>query len=224
MRLLSHEELDAVIAHESHHARRRDPLRLLVARSVAADLFFLPVMRRLAERYAAMAELAADEAAVGATRGPRALASALLAFDAHPSPAVVGIAPERIDHLLGRDVRWDLPTLTLLAGIGRDRRAAGADPRHGGHRRRGDCRAPRPDGAELHGRRSTGAWSRGSSGRPAAAAAIIARDRLPGSRMFGERVREDSQSRSRAPRAAVVRAGLRGVHRVRRSRSRWLPP
>jgi Zn-dependent protease with chaperone function len=115
LELLSGAERAAVVAHEDHHVRRRDPLRLLVLRALADGLFFLPALRRLAARYAALAELAADEAAVRTTRDSHALASALLAFDALADPAVVGIAPERVDHLLGRQPRWELP-MTLLAG------------------------------------------------------------------------------------------------------------
>ena len=115
--LLDGDELKAVLAHEAHHARRRDPLRLLVARALSDGLFFLPVVRRLAERYAALAELAADESAAQGRGGRRALASALLAFDAHPSPAAVGIAPERVDHLLGHSPRWELPTMLLLGAV-----------------------------------------------------------------------------------------------------------
>jgi hypothetical protein len=115
LELLGADERAAVVAHEAHHARRRDPLRLLVARALAEGLFFLPAVRRLPERYAALAELAADEAASAGRGGRRALASALLAFDEHPSPAAVGIAPERVAHLLGQRPRWELPTLLLLA-------------------------------------------------------------------------------------------------------------
>jgi Zn-dependent protease with chaperone function len=113
--LLSDAERAAVIAHEAHHAQRRDPLRLLVMRALADGMFFLPALQRLAVRYSALAELAADDAAVRTTRDSRALASALLAFDELADPAVVGIAPERVDHLLGDQARWELP-ITLLAG------------------------------------------------------------------------------------------------------------
>jgi Zn-dependent protease with chaperone function len=113
--LLGADELDAVIAHEAHHARRRDPLRLFIAGALGEALFFLPVLRRLSERYAALAELAADEAAVRRSGKRQPLAAALLAFEDAPSAAVVGIAPERVDHLLGNRPRWELPT-ALLAG------------------------------------------------------------------------------------------------------------
>ena len=112
---LADDELQAVLAHERHHARCRDPLRLLVARTASDALFFLPGMRQLADRYAALAELAADGAAVHATGGERRpLAAALLAFEAATSPTVVGIAPERVDSLLGDRPAWQLP-LTLIA-------------------------------------------------------------------------------------------------------------
>ncbi len=102
-------ELEAVVAHERHHRDRRDPLRLLVIRSLADALFFMPALRWLGERYAALAELAADEAAARAT-GAATLASALLSFGGTgDSEVVVGIGPERVDHLLGeRCPRWEL--------------------------------------------------------------------------------------------------------------------
>src|SRR5207245_1984608 len=77
---LDEAELQAVLTHEAHHAARRDPLRLLVAHVLSDALFFLPAMRRLRRRYAAFAELAADEAALGATGATQPLASAMLTF------------------------------------------------------------------------------------------------------------------------------------------------
>lgn len=110
---LSTSELEAVLAHESHHRSRRDPLRLMLARVLADALFFLPALRRVCDRYAALAEVAADEAAV-LRAGERPLASALLVFgQADRSAPVVGIAPERVDHLLGSPPRWQLPVLIL---------------------------------------------------------------------------------------------------------------
>ncbi len=109
---LSVSELDAVMAHEAHHARLRDPLRVLIARVLSDALFFLPAVRRLGDRYSALAELAADGAAVR-SGGPQPLASALLAFEA-ADPAVVGIAPERVDQLLGDRPSWELPFALIV--------------------------------------------------------------------------------------------------------------
>ena len=118
LRLLRADELEAVLAHEEHHRRRRDPLRIAIARVFGHAFFFLPILRRLSDRYCAMAELAADDAAVRSTPGGGAtLASALLSFNtgAHPHGAV-GIAPERVDHLLGRTPSWRLPGALLIGG------------------------------------------------------------------------------------------------------------
>jgi bla regulator protein blaR1 len=114
VRMLDAAELDAVLAHEAHHRLRRDPLRIAAARGLCDALFFLPVLRRLTERYCALAELSADEAAVGRLDGdPAPLASAMLTFGSATDPAVVGIAPERVDHLLGRPPGWGLPCVLL---------------------------------------------------------------------------------------------------------------
>ena len=95
LRRLGEHELAAVVAHEAHHARRRDPLRLLVAQALAdASGVLLP---GLPARQAAAADLAADAAAVDATGSPVPLARAMLRLE---DPA-----PERVDHLLGRPLR-----------------------------------------------------------------------------------------------------------------------
>jgi hypothetical protein len=99
-------ELAAVVTHEAHHAARRDPLRILVARAIG-DAYSLGALPR---REQALAELAAD-AAVVRSRGAAPLASALLAF----GPA--GIAPERVDRLAGEAPREEVPRM-LVAGAG----------------------------------------------------------------------------------------------------------
>lgn len=118
---LDPDELRAVLAHESHHARRRDPLRLLAARALADSLFFIPILRRSSERYATLGELAADEAAVAASGGRGPLASALLKFSESPSrpTAVVALAPERVDHLMGDPevTRWRLPASPMARSL-----------------------------------------------------------------------------------------------------------
>lgn len=111
---LSDGELEAVVAHESHHARYRDPLRILLARVLSEALFFLPALHNFGKSYSALTELAADETAVRSSGGPRYLASALLQFDQRSNPTVAGIAPERVDSLIGERPRFELP-LALLA-------------------------------------------------------------------------------------------------------------
>lgn len=126
MELLSETELEAVLAHENHHRRVRDPLRLACDRVLCRSLFFLPCVKALCDRDADVAELRADRAAVQASRGDRsALASALLAFDdAQAARGAGGISPERIDSLMGRRPSWRPPwrrlgfSICTLVGIG----------------------------------------------------------------------------------------------------------
>jgi hypothetical protein len=73
---LSADEIEAVLAHEMSHVRRRDPLRFFMLRAMASTLFWLPAIRRLVEDLADEAEVIADDA-VGAARR-LALASAIL--------------------------------------------------------------------------------------------------------------------------------------------------
>lgn len=114
---LDESELSVVIAHEACHAKQRDPLRVLVTRVLADALFFLPAARRLGRRYEELVEIAADQFAMrSGNDGPAALASALLSLEATGS-AVVGIAPERVDHLMGERTRWDLPVALLVAAF-----------------------------------------------------------------------------------------------------------
>jgi hypothetical protein len=115
---LDHETLQAVVAHERHHARRGDPLRLAAGRVLARSLFFLPGIHQLVARQQALAELSADESAVNAAPANRSgLARAMLTFsDASPSDNH-GVDPARVDHLLGEPVSWRFPTLLCLAAV-----------------------------------------------------------------------------------------------------------
>ena len=115
--LLSGPELSAVLAHERHHASRRDPLRLASTRVLADALFFVPALRRGIARQHSLAEIGADEAAVTTSGGDRApLAGAMLSFSEASGADTAGLAPERIDYLVGEPPRWRLP-LTLLLVI-----------------------------------------------------------------------------------------------------------
>jgi hypothetical protein len=112
-------ELRAVLAHEHHHEAIRDPLRLAVGRVLSQALFFLPVLRPLHDRYADVAEIHADAAAVEASDGAaRPLASAMLSVGATPDGGVVGISPERVDVLLGHGGgAWRAPRALLVTAL-----------------------------------------------------------------------------------------------------------
>ncbi len=107
--LLSGDELTAVLAHEDHHRRLRDPLRLACSQILSRALFFLPALSSLRDRYRDLAEQRADAAAVHSAGQSGPLAAALLVFDAAAPSGASGISPERVDSLLGEPSRWRLP-------------------------------------------------------------------------------------------------------------------
>lgn len=115
--MLDDAALSVVLAHERHHALRRDPLRLAVGRIFVRALFFLPALADLLERQQSLAELSADESAVDARPANRsALARAMLSFsDTAASGESGGIDPTRIDYLLGDPPPWRFPVLLCLA-------------------------------------------------------------------------------------------------------------
>jgi Peptidase family M48 len=117
--LLDEAGLDAVLAPECHHARRRDPLRLAAGRVIARSLFFLPAVRELRRGQQMLAEVSADESAVGAAAGDRsALARAMLSFSNASEPgASSGIDPVRIDYLYGEAPSWRFPALMCTAAV-----------------------------------------------------------------------------------------------------------
>lgn len=125
---LDQSALEAVLIHERHHARRRDPLRLAAGRVIAASLFFIPTLTALVRRQQALAELSADEsAALGGTGTRPALARAMLAFvEPGRTDDLVGVDPDRVDHLLGQSPGWRFPAalcvgtaavLVLIVGL-----------------------------------------------------------------------------------------------------------
>jgi Zn-dependent protease with chaperone function len=117
--LLDEAALRAVLAHEYHHARRRDPLRLAAGRVVARALFFVPGLGELVRRQQALGELSADESAVAAAPGNRsALARAMLSFtDQSHDDDVVGVDPARVDYLLGEAPSWRFPVALCIGGL-----------------------------------------------------------------------------------------------------------
>lgn len=107
--LLSPTELEAVLLHEHHHRQQCEPLRMLIAKTVAATFFFAPVLQELLGRYLMLKEIEADHAAVTAQGTVSPLAGALYKLlnqtsvdDRSTALLVGGISPteQRIDYLL----------------------------------------------------------------------------------------------------------------------------
>ena len=106
---LSSTEIEAVIGHEWGHVSRRDPLRLALLRFWSEVLWFLPIVRALAQESARSMEDAADDVAVALTNQPLDLAAALVTTaqaQASPRwslvPALGGehMVTERVERLL----------------------------------------------------------------------------------------------------------------------------
>ena len=106
--LLDEPELAAVLRHERHHLYRRDPLRVLLARSLSHGLFFLPVAASLRDLYMDAKEREAD-AASGAGHELAAALLKLMRAGAHlPASASLAAAGSsatagRIRRLLGAE-------------------------------------------------------------------------------------------------------------------------
>jgi predicted transcriptional regulator len=94
-------QLCAVLAHERHHAERRDPLRLMIARVLTAVAYPVPSLRDLFESALLESELVADRAAMEAA-DRRALAGALRIALASPPPPRIGVAFAADDNSLVR--------------------------------------------------------------------------------------------------------------------------
>lgn len=87
VKLLSRDELRAVIAHEDAHRAGRDNLLRAAARSVALAFFYLPGLKRAYLELSATLELAADDHAVAAGCSEISVARTLARVVAASTPA-----------------------------------------------------------------------------------------------------------------------------------------
>lgn len=118
---VSNRELTAILAHEHHHQRQRDPLRLLVVMLARVMLYPLPAIHDFHRSFQTLIEIEADEMAV-ARSGRPALAAALcklsagtgseLAANLPASVAAFSAQASRLDYLLDPH---EMPTLPLSA-------------------------------------------------------------------------------------------------------------
>lgn len=115
---LDDDALEAVLWHERAHVVARDPLRVLIARVLAALLFAIPWIGALVERYEVAKELEADREAMRKTGSPEPLARALYALGDRVTDTrtlAVGawsLTARRIDQLYGARAEQLLPGLS----------------------------------------------------------------------------------------------------------------
>ena len=85
MRTTPPEELSLVLAHELHHVKRKDPLRVWVLSFLTLSFPWCPLFAWLKARFLEEAEIQADDAALKAVNDPRLLARTLLRLSAQGS-------------------------------------------------------------------------------------------------------------------------------------------
>jgi len=111
--------LEAVLVHEAHHAKRREPLRRAIFSAVADVLLPLPVVRWWADRHVEESELAADRAAIQRV-GVKSVAAALMIFGSSARRSAVaafgGAAELRAAQVLGEPLPKRRVPLRTLAG------------------------------------------------------------------------------------------------------------
>jgi Zn-dependent protease with chaperone function len=108
LELLTDEELEAVLWHESKHQTSHDPLKILLAHCLKSALFFVPIAHDLCNTYLLTKEIDADTHAATHIGSRLPLASALTKL-LSASPLPVPIAP-----LSGSAAILEARLLTLL--------------------------------------------------------------------------------------------------------------
>lgn len=64
VKALSPDELKAVLLHESYHLKNRDPLKIILGKTISSMFFFIPILLDLQRHYVFIKEIAADEVAI----------------------------------------------------------------------------------------------------------------------------------------------------------------
>ncbi|MBF6600025.1 MAG: M56 family metallopeptidase [Dehalococcoidia bacterium] len=119
---LGDDELEAVLRHEAAHLRRHDPLRILLARSLARACALIPMAPLMLDAYLCQREIDADRDTVRAMGDAKPLAGALYRMLRSVQPPQ--LASLAVGALVATDVRIDRllgePTSPLRAGrVGR---------------------------------------------------------------------------------------------------------
>lgn len=81
---LTQKELEAVLLHERIHLKNRDPLKILIGKTVSSTFFFLPIFRELYRNMEATNELIADYWTAQVQKDTKFLRSALRKIIAQP--------------------------------------------------------------------------------------------------------------------------------------------
>lgn len=119
---LGEKEIEAVLLHEQSHLINKDPLKILVGRTLSSMFFFLPIFQELNKNTESTNELLADQWVIKYQQKPTFLRSALKKFLAAPELNMVTVAnishPDyfeiRISRLVNPGVKYQF-RLSLLS-------------------------------------------------------------------------------------------------------------
>lgn len=92
IRRLTMKELEAVLLHERAHLMRRDPLKVLIGKTIASAFLFLPIFGEIFRNMEATSELIADRATVEAQQTTKFLRHAMRKIIAI-NPALPAMTP-----------------------------------------------------------------------------------------------------------------------------------
>jgi Zn-dependent protease with chaperone function len=118
--VLDENELRAVVLHEFHHRKSRDPLKGLAVSFISDFLFFLPISRFLKKTHLLASEIAADAHSVQGRADPADLAASLSKVQKFSAPAASWFfdpTAERAKHLLGERSKIPLPVKRVILTI-----------------------------------------------------------------------------------------------------------
>lgn len=128
MKLLTEDELTAVISHEMYHKERRDPLKIFLMALCSSTMWYIPILDWCNQNYKIVKELLADEYAIEEQQTSVNLGSALLKM---LKVSKLGKMPftyasfadtsvnYRIGHIIDplREIHWNLPVKMLFISL-----------------------------------------------------------------------------------------------------------
>ncbi|WP_372662138.1 M56 family metallopeptidase [Cohnella sp.] len=105
LEMLDHQELEAVIEHETFHQNNHDSIKIFILHLISHALWFIPLTKWTYKNYIIISELLADEFAVQRTGSEIGLGSALLklinsCFSEKPNPMLVYFSEAAVNYRL----------------------------------------------------------------------------------------------------------------------------
>lgn len=126
-KILTKEQLKAVLLHEQYHLKNYDPLKIILGQVATSMLWFLPVIKDFHDHFVTLKEFSADQLVIDVQKSARNLKLALAKVVDYSITPVSGIVPfvsirgleARILHLTGNREKpsFKLSLMRLLMSI-----------------------------------------------------------------------------------------------------------